>query len=1128
MAQLNDLIVNGYTRFLNSAYGNLNGSATSALCAANAATAVKAADSDKLGGTAAASFALKTGAYTASTQLSAYSAVVAGSAPVGSHTISSHSDSANFFSGNSAKSACSATSAKNAGTADNALKVYHSAWNANSARAVAFTETASGYSQIGTAADFTYNPSTKLLSVVSASATNVRGVTVSATNVTAATTIRGTNISGTNISGAAKTSTIDNLIGSSQSGYKALTALSALSGIKSFNTINASSGTGTVTAITAGTSGDSWNLKVAGVMSITADTATKTITLSSRDNTGTDTKVTQNRLTTNNDFPIILKYNETTVNVTNTVNFNEGFTYNPSTSSVKIGTDNLLLDNDASANLIVGMSNTAYGSCNAIIGAANYISSYAGFIEGHQSSAIGTNAIILGAGNLAYTTTEAGFSNNIAIGMGCSTYGVIGTNITLGFGDYCNAYDQQFGNLVVNSYNSAMQMSHSFAGGLSSRVETYKGTDPQTINNITESELRPTFAFGYNVSAKGGAVVFGYNNLGVGENSGYLGKAYSYSTAGSSVSNIVSSNMTAGYNWFVTTTSGGEGGPFIVGSYNRGYNPGTFVAGISSNGIAPASFVACKGNIAVGYAQTVIGKYNYPENAVFTIGAGQSDSDRRNAFSLVADYANAKFFLGRSSDGDADTSWVTNYPEVYVGNTLKLYGSLLTMGCISSQNGMESSGHIVLRNSVSVMADSGDIYTNYGDIKTYEGNIYIGKGALSCWKANADSASIVLRSSGVAQAGNYFNDFSATVNGIIFSYNNPGGSYGPSSASWKNIIDTVNSVTGYFTGSSAKSAVITEKVDITTNTTAGNIYLTMNKGNGHIIQNPNFTVNITGGTLYATNINGNLTAGSANSALTSKSALSAGSATTGLKTFWSKAGDTVDENRVIALTYAGYTGTQSTGGEYYESIAYDTACTFNSKTNTLKSENLSSTNITATYGYSTNYTIDVMNSTGLINGYSLNGSCDYWGDETSNIITTWNAPTVHYISNRSSATCTYTIHCSALYKSYQNYTFWSYAPNHTIFIMTDSSANRIIKFEKFPYKTTAYVCKYRQTGTITGASFASASIAANADFSIVLNCHAGGTDSNSQICCRGRIMNFMLTPNAGNIVSGLRLYAMVD
>lgn len=44
-------------------------------------------------------------------------ALSAKAAPVASHTISSHSDSANFFSGNSARSACSATSAKNAGTA---------------------------------------------------------------------------------------------------------------------------------------------------------------------------------------------------------------------------------------------------------------------------------------------------------------------------------------------------------------------------------------------------------------------------------------------------------------------------------------------------------------------------------------------------------------------------------------------------------------------------------------------------------------------------------------------------------------------------------------------------------------------------------------------------------------------------------------------------------------------------------------------------------------------------------------------------------------------------------------------------------------------------------------------------
>lgn len=135
--------------------------------------------------------------------------------------------------------------------------------------------------------DFTYNPSSNLLSVVSASATNLRGVTVSASTGNLLTAYGSSakfdNISGTNLNGTS----ISNIIGSAQSGNKALTALSALSGIKSFNVINASSGTGTVTAITADSSGASWNLKVAGVMSITADTATNTITLSSRDNNST-------------------------------------------------------------------------------------------------------------------------------------------------------------------------------------------------------------------------------------------------------------------------------------------------------------------------------------------------------------------------------------------------------------------------------------------------------------------------------------------------------------------------------------------------------------------------------------------------------------------------------------------------------------------------------------------------------------------------------------------------------------------------------------------------------------------------------------------------------------------------
>lgn len=114
MAQLNDLIVNGYTRFLNSAYGNLNGSATSALCAANAATAVKAADSDKLGGTAAANY-IQSGNSNAP-----ITAVSAKAAPVASHQFSSHTNFTTYFNGTSANSALTSKSALSAGYATSA------------------------------------------------------------------------------------------------------------------------------------------------------------------------------------------------------------------------------------------------------------------------------------------------------------------------------------------------------------------------------------------------------------------------------------------------------------------------------------------------------------------------------------------------------------------------------------------------------------------------------------------------------------------------------------------------------------------------------------------------------------------------------------------------------------------------------------------------------------------------------------------------------------------------------------------------------------------------------------------------------------------------------------------------
>lgn len=1014
MAQLNDLIVNGYTRFLNSAYGNLNGSATSALCAANAATAVKAADSDKLGGTAAANFALKTGAYTATTQLSAYSAVVAGSAPVGSHTISSHSDSANFFSGNSAKSACSATSAKNAGTATKAsdadklggvlpagyslsghnhayklsgngtavnvsagvnfkpsgsniqffvsgndiyisgkdttgtdTKVTQSLTGANSAFRILLKKTANNTDETSNVVydgDFTYNPSSNLLSVVSASATNVRGVTVSATNVTAATTVRGTNISGTNISGASKTATIDNLITSASRAIptvnnKTITITTGASPSTSQTfTLNQSTDKtisfGTMAFKASGdysTTGHNHYLSAlngtatyfsgttAAPSALSALTAKYALTVPQSAVTGhiavgTGLKKSGNVISVNTNSTIL-----------NSADYNWG-----------VGDSNTV---DGNASFVAGLSNTASGGAVISLGSNNYASGGATIALGHLNSAFGQWSFAIGVGNKSVDNNT--FSNSICIGYANEVIGEVGPNIAMGLQNKVYSSGSTFGNLSIGTQTSALQTTNSFVGGINSIVETYSGTDTSTTNIGTESDIRPTFAFGYNVSAKGGATVFGFKNFGLGENSGHLGKAYtSFTAAGSGVAGIIDTNLTAGLKWYEKSPSGGEGGPFIVGSYNVGYHPGTFVAGISSYGMSPASFVACKGNVSFGYAQTVIGKYNKPEDSLFTIGAGINDNTRKNVFSVWSDSHSAKFFIGRGTDGANSSYWATDYPEFYVGNTLKLYGTLSANGSLLAHG--------------NISAGAGNIYgSNIYTTGTLTSNYFVttnGVAANNFTATNIITSSIssVLTSTNTAPlilsytAVNADAGMSANCAGISASYNNPGGSW-EGNASWYNIITNVKWITNNTTGNSANSAVITEKVDVTTNTTAGNVYLTMNKGDGHLIQNSNFTINITGGTLYASKINGNLTAGSANSALTSKSALSAGSASTGRSVYWSKADDNTDEDRVIALTYAGHRSIATAGNTWHDPVCYDKDFTYNSKTNILKSQSLTIT-----------------------------------------------------------------------------------------------------------------------------------------------------------------------------------------
>jgi len=120
MAQLNDLIVNGYSRFLNSAYGNLNGSATSALCAAYAAST---------------NTAIKVNSATSAT--SAYDvinkAIKVNSATSATSAYDVINKAINVNSAGSAAKAASATSALSAGSAAKAAELTNKAIKVNSA-----------------------------------------------------------------------------------------------------------------------------------------------------------------------------------------------------------------------------------------------------------------------------------------------------------------------------------------------------------------------------------------------------------------------------------------------------------------------------------------------------------------------------------------------------------------------------------------------------------------------------------------------------------------------------------------------------------------------------------------------------------------------------------------------------------------------------------------------------------------------------------------------------------------------------------------------------------------------------------------------------------------------------------
>ena len=415
---------------------------------------------------------------------------------------------------------------------------------------------------------------------------------------------------------------------------------------------------------------------------------------------------------------------------------------------------------------------------------------------------VNTNGTVANSANndfvIGSSCWVSGYSN---FGGGKETKTKGHQNFTFGISSL--VYDGS-GTMALGQTNSALQENYSLVGGQNSVVETYSGTWSETINKVTESDKRPSFAFGYGVSAKGGAVVFGNKNFGMGENSAYQGKAYTSKTVvGSSIASIFENNLTAGMSWFSKSPSGGDGGPFVVGSFNWGYNPGTFVAGISSVALPPASFVACKGNIALSYAQSVIGKYNYPEQSLFTIGGGFGDDNRKNVLSITND---GKFYIGRSIFGNNTNSshWVNDYPEFYVGNTLKLYGTLSAAGSLLAYGDISAGvGSIYAPN----IFTSGTLTSNYfvttdGVVSNKLTATNILTSSISSLLSATTSIPLVLSYTSV----NADASMSANCAGITASYSNPGGSWN-GNASWYNIVNNVNWITNNTSGNSAKSAL---------------------------------------------------------------------------------------------------------------------------------------------------------------------------------------------------------------------------------------------------------------------------------------------------------------------------------
>jgi hypothetical protein len=111
------------------------------------------------------------------------------------------------------------------------------------------------------------------------------------------------------------------------------------------------------------------------------------------------------------------------------------------------------------------------------------------------------------------------------------------------------------------------------------------------------------------------------------------------------------------FNQSYSSTNSGEfdwqwGGQAAFGIFTTAIGRGSFVAGKGNATFTPYSFVAGKGNAACEYGQTVVGVWNSPirGQARFVVGAGTSDTNRKNSFYVTNGGATVNGVLSVTND----------------------------------------------------------------------------------------------------------------------------------------------------------------------------------------------------------------------------------------------------------------------------------------------------------------------------------------------------------------------------------------------------------------------------------------------------------------------------------------------